>query len=142
MHPIEETLGQISPFLHRIFTNLEKDNIDASNFQLDHVCYRVETQETYLTLKKMLSKYGSILSQEEVGGRLISTFKLKQPIIYKTREIDCIELPSPKEGSFYEQGYEHAEFVIDEKFSQFINRHPTVNFSTRAISKKQILTLA
>ena len=84
----------------------------------------------------MLSKYGSILSQEEVGGRLISTFKLKQPIIYKTREIDCIELPSPKEGSFYEQGYEHAEFVIDEKFSQFINRHPTVNFSTRAISKK------
>ena len=115
MHPIEEKLGPISPFLQRIFTNLEKDHLDVSNFELDHICYRVETLPIYLSLKKMLSQQGPILSEEEVGGRLISTFKLNKPIIYQRRQINCIELPSPKQGSFYEQGYEHVEFVINEK---------------------------
>ena len=35
------------------------------------------------------------------------------------REISVVELPSPKQGTFYPTGLEHAEFVIEESFEDY-----------------------
>ncbi|PIZ95019.1 MAG: hypothetical protein COX80_05185 [Candidatus Magasanikbacteria bacterium CG_4_10_14_0_2_um_filter_33_14] len=135
MSNLKELLGDVSPFLERLFLLLKKDHIDVSNYELDHVCYRVETMKRYKELKKKLKRYGDLLSETEIGGRPISTFKLYKPLQFANRNIYCIELPAPKDNSFYKEGYEHAEFVIDLSFQDFMNLYRRVNFETKALSK-------
>ncbi|MFT7615249.1 MAG: putative metalloenzyme YecM [Candidatus Woesearchaeota archaeon] len=133
---IETLLGNVHSFLDTVFLKLVDEKIDISTYELDHVCYRVERQSQYQQLKNELGKLGELLSEEQIGGRPISTFKLTKPIIYKDREIWCVELPSPKEEKFYATGFEHVEFVIDTDFEMFMKAHPNQQFSTRAISKE------
>lgn len=135
MSPVEALLGDASPFLIRLFSCLKKDKINVSHYELDHICYRVETVEKYFELKEKLSAYGELLSEKEIAGRPISTFKLKRPIKFANRNIYCLELPAPKEGSNYQEGYEHGEFVIDTNFQDFMDLHKYVNFDTKAKDK-------
>jgi len=34
-------------FLDNVFSSLDKVGIDVSNFFLDHICYRMESEEAY-----------------------------------------------------------------------------------------------
>lgn len=132
---IHNILGTPEPFLLEIFRNLKMDSVDISRCTLDHLCYRVETYERYSLLKTQLLEAGTLLTESEIGGRPIASFKLSQPIVFKNRAIDVIELPAPKKGSFYLEGYEHVEFVIDVDFETFIKKYPQVEFDKRAIKK-------
>ena len=136
MHPIHHLLESPSPFLDRLFAALEKAKVGVSNYELDHLCYRVESRERYEELKAALSTLGKLLSEKEIGGRPIATFKLKEPILYQGRRIWCLEIPSPKPGSPYPEGYEHAEFVIHQCFPDFMGQHPTADFDTMALGKR------
>lgn len=133
---METILGPITPFLDRIFQLLDQDGIDVSQYELDHVCYRVETEEEYEHLKTLLHSLGDLLTESLIGGRPIATFKLFEPIQCKGRKIWCVELPSPKTGSPYSAGYEHVEFVIDQSFAEFMGRYSTLSFKTKGMSKK------
>lgn len=128
-------LGDVNNFLAKVFDALSRDGVDVSGCELDHVCYRVETSERYGELKQKLASQGELLVESEVGGRLIATYKLRQPILYQTRKIECVELPSPKKGTVYAEGLEHAEFVIGVDFENFMKAYPLVNFDTSALSK-------
>lgn len=136
MEPIEDILGRSEEFLGKIFSSLQGDGIDVADYELDHICYRVETQERYEELRDVLYSCGEMLIESEINGRMISTFKLDEPIEYQGREIYCVELPSPKRGSPYPEGYEHVEFVIDREFDEFMNLYPEVEFETKALCKK------
>ncbi|MCB0550239.1 MAG: VOC family protein [Phaeodactylibacter sp.] len=136
MHPIHHLLGDPTPFLDRLFAALEEEAIDVSTCELDHLCYRVESIQRYQELKASLSEMGELLSEKEIGGRPIAAFKLKDPLQYKSRRIWCLEIPAPKAGSFYPEGYEHAEFVIRQCFPDFIGQYPAANFDTKALIKR------
>lgn len=101
----------------------------------DHLCYRVETQERYEELKKELLNFGELAAETMVSGRMISIIDLKKPIIWESFEIKCIELPAPKQGSFYSEGFEHAEFVITE-LDDFIEKHKELPFNTKAMGRE------
>ena len=133
---LEQHLGNISEFLSRIFFGLKKDNIDVSNYECDHICYRVETKERYAELKLILSQYGESLGESIINGRPIDTFKLKEPIIFDDKVVSCVELPSPKKESYYLEGLEHVEFVIDVSFDEFMKKYPDLRFDIGGISKK------
>lgn len=135
-HPMESILGPITPFLDRIFHLLDQDGIDISPYELDHVCYRVETEEEYERLKTLLQPLGEMLTEPLIGGRYIATFKMIEPIQYKERKIWCLELPSPKTGSPYKEGYEHVEFVIDKPFEEFMSLYSSLTFKTKGMSKE------
>lgn len=126
----------INDFLTNIFNNLSNDKIDVSNFELDHICYRVESEERYFYYKNILLKYGKILSENIIGWREITTFKLDEPIIYKNRQISVLELPSPKVWSDYKEWFEHIEFVIKESFEEFIKKYNYISFDLKDINKK------
>ncbi|MBX2872739.1 MAG: VOC family protein [Saprospiraceae bacterium] len=132
---LEQILGPITPFLDQIFQHLTEDNILVNNYELDHICYRVANEERYLELKHQLADHGELLTESIIGGRLISTFKLHQPYRYQNREIQCLELPAPKEGSPYPEGFEHAEFVIQESFEVFMSKYSHLTFKTKGIQK-------
>jgi len=104
MHPIYQLLGDPTPFLDQIFSFLKQAGINMSTNELDHICYRVETIDRYLLLKEELDQLGTLLVESNINGRAIATYKLHQAITYQKRTISCIELPSPKEGSFYSEG--------------------------------------
>lgn len=132
---IEQILGPITPFLDRLFEHLQEDEIEVSQFELDHICYRVETLQRYQELVQQLSPLGDLLTETMIGGRPISTFKLLTPIEYQDRTIYCLELPAPKVGSPYLEGFEHAEFVIDVPFAEFMNKYSKCKFKMKGMQK-------
>lgn len=132
---MDKLLGNINSFLDNIFQGLEKLNIDVSNRQLDHLCYRVATIEEYNTKKDQLLDLGLLLTEADVNGRPIATFKLNEPIIYNSRKIELLELPAPKKNANYQSGLEHVEFVIEEGLDYWIEKYPDIHFETSGIAK-------
>ncbi|KAJ3138821.1 nucleolar pre-ribosomal-associated protein 1 [Physocladia obscura] len=131
---------------------------------LDHLCLRVATVAEYTAFKAAFKAIGAkLLTEADVAGRSISTFKLPTSaaihvddpnwvgspvsegennganVEFKsksqsfpsgfgpqgTRVVSVIELPSPKPGSPYETGWEHAEFALSSLYvsddSQYIS---------------------
>lgn len=136
MNNISSLLWNYTLFLDSIFNDLEKIKIDVSNFELDHICYRVSSNLKYDYLKNELINYGSLLTENIISGRKISTFKLEEPIIYKNRKISILEIPSPKKWSDYKDWFEHVEFVIDLWFTDFMNKYSNIGFITKDLSKE------
>lgn len=123
-------------FLDRVFMWLEKCQIDVSGYELDHLCYRVSTQEAYEFFKNSMSSRADMLAENMIAWRPIVTYKLYTPVVYKNREIYVIEFPAPKTWSDYEEWFEHVEFVISVGFEEFIQTHSLVTFDTKDISKE------
>lgn len=129
-------LGEHTSFLEKIFAALERDRIDVSKYELDHICYRVASEERYRELKTELIEFGDSLGETLISGRAIAKFKLRDPILFEDREIDCLELPAPKKNNTYSEGYEHVEFVIDLEFDAFMAKYPQIDFDKKAVSKE------
>jgi len=132
---INKILWNPEEFIENIFEKIKEKWIDVSEFELDHICYRVETLEKYIELKKNLLGIWKLLIENIIWWREISTFKLNEPIVYKNRKIFIIELPSPKKGSKYDEWYEHIEFVINEGFNDFMNKYNKIEFKKKALNK-------
>lgn len=123
-------------FLKKVFSKLEESNIDIINLELDHICYRVDTKEKYIKYKQEILKNSELLSENIISWRNISTFKLNNPIVYKNRKIRILELPEPKEWSYYDEWFEHIEFVIKDSFKDFIEKYNNLEFITKSCNKK------
>ncbi|WP_020571898.1 VOC family protein [Neolewinella persica] len=108
-----------TPFLHQLFTFLEPSPGALDHLVLDHICYRVATVSVYEDLRSSLLKDNRLLVESPINGRRIATFRMATPFRFKQREIWLLELPEPKPGSPYPEGYEHAEFVTDRPLPQF-----------------------
>ena len=131
-----DIFNSVESFLEKIFLNLGKDKIDVSDFELDHICYRVETLQEYDKLKKELDKTAKLLGETKVKKRFIATYKLSKPIIFRGRKINLLEIPQPSEHAFYKKGWQHVEFVIEEDFQAFMDKYPNVNFKKENIDKE------
>jgi len=132
----KETLhNQAQSFLNQVFKDIKSTPINVDEFELDHICYRVETNERYQELKTIMQEISDLISENTISNRLIQTFKLNQPIEYQDRDIWIIEIPAPKESSFYTEGFEHAEFVINQELHSFMSLYPDIEFNTKSITK-------
>ncbi len=123
-------------FLETMFALLERMRVDVSGFLMDHVCYRVATLERYATLKTELSILCDEPYESLVNGRPISVFVLRTPFRIGERIISCIELPAPKPGADYPEGWEHAEFVVDEPLPHFESRYDELPFDHKGMDKQ------
>lgn len=124
---IDEIVGDVNLFLGKIFLNIQKAGFDFNELdELDHIAYRVESDERYDEFKQQIGNYAENLSEVMFGGRLISVFKLKTPIEYKDYKIDCIELMAPKENNTFKEGLEHAEFVISLNLADYHDKYKDI----------------
>lgn len=128
-------LGDPAHFLDRVFAALAQDAIDVSQYELDHICYRVASPGRYEELRAALLPLGELLTEKLINGRPIASFKLHSPLVYQDRKIDGLELPSPKPGSPYPEGYEHVEFVVPEGLEAFQKRYAHLSFDTKGLHK-------
>lgn len=108
-----------TPFLSNLLSQLEPLPGTLDHLPIDHLCYRVETRQHYLDLKAQLLDDNELLVESPIKGRLISTFRMAQPFRHAAREIWLLELPEPKAGSPYPEGWEHVEFVTDLPLADF-----------------------
>lgn len=126
--------SSLAGFLDKVFDALSDDGINVVACELDHVCWRVESEESYAKWKEILNKKGNLLSEAIIAQRPISTFRLHKPLHYLGREIQLVELPAPGKKQ-YAEGWEHAEFVIQESFQDFMDRNEEVQFDTSSMLK-------
>lgn len=112
------------PFLVRLLAAVEHDLPEAAHWPLDHLCYRVDSAERYTAMKQVLCENGVLLAESLIGGRPIATYRLHHPLRFQERSIHVIEVPSPKPGSAYSEGWEHAEFVVDVPLATLVETYP------------------
>lgn len=84
----------------------------VKHLSIDHAGLRFGDKSDVDRLREELSHHGHCFSAEIVNGREILLFQLNEPLQFGHWNIHSIELPYPKPGHDYEDGWEHIEFVI------------------------------
>jgi uncharacterized protein len=150
VHPCEAVVGSVRPWLGAILnecisTGISKDYLVRK--EIDHFCFRCKSNDEYIDVRSRLTsnQIGSLLVEDMIGGRPISTILLSKPYVYETWEIPCIEVTCPKPGIVHKAGLEHIEVTIGgeedgflqskEKLLQFVAQHPSIDFDLKAIDK-------
>ncbi len=134
----DQFVNEADIFLNQIFLEMQKKDIQIfSHWNIDHLCYRVNSEEHYRIQKNNFLKFSTLIIESEVNGRLISTFKLHQKIYFKEWVIDVVELPAPKKGKITIEGFEHIEIVIDRPFQEIIQQYSLRGcvFDTKGLQK-------
>lgn len=133
---LQKIIGDYDVFLAEIKLGIAQSGISIRDLaQLDHICYRTETNEQYEAKKQQLKSVAKLLGEVSVAGRPISTFKLLEPLMWYDQRIDAIELPAPKASSPYPEGLEHAEFVIFDSLEEFMTKYSHLEFDTKSIGR-------
>jgi uncharacterized protein len=134
---IKAIIGDYKSFLGKIFKNISGAGFRLDEFEeLDHIAYRVESNEKYEEMKAKLEKFSLNFQEVEISGRPIAVFKLLKPISYNEYKVNCLELPAPREGKFFKEGLEHAEFVIKNTFRDFLRKHKNIDFDMSKIERE------
>lgn len=135
---IKKIIGDYKIFLDKIFSNLEGAGFKFSEFrELDHLGYRVESLERYYELKKSLAEFCETYSDKEFAGRPVLVCKLKAPLVYGEFKIEGIEVLAPKINNKFKEGLEHAEFVMETTFEEFLEKHKDIKFNLDAYGRRE-----
>lgn len=119
-------------FLKDLFEQCQSSEVNIpSHWDIDHLCYRVESDDSYERRKVQMAQIGRLCVESLVAGRMISTFVLNKPIEYKQWKISLIELPAPKPGKAVEEGFEHIEIVCDLPFESVLDMFPKAVFNLK-----------
>jgi uncharacterized protein len=150
VHPCEAVIGSVRPWLGAILNECISKGISKEYLvrkEIDHFCFRCKSNDEYIDVKSRLTSnhIGSLLVEDMIGGRPISTILLSKPYVYETWEIPCIEVTCPKPGKVHQAGLEHIEVTIGgeedgflhskEKLLQFVAQYPSIDFDLKAIDK-------
>ena len=119
------------------FFSLAEDyyKIDTQALVIDHICWRCASQQDYEDMERKLLNIGSLFHKNVHNGRPISLIDLDEAIHYGDQHIKLIELPAPKVGKDFPNGFEHAEFVFDMGLATLVNRYSELPWNTTNIGK-------
>lgn len=105
------------------------------HWDIDHLCFRVDSLESYELYKENFVQLGTLLTESDVNGRPISTFELNYPIRFQSWLIRLIELPAPKKGKITKTGFEHIEIVIDRSLVSLQKEYSHLNWDSSGMIK-------
>ena len=125
---MSEFKKQGEDFFNSLAMEMNRMDLPIGHLKVDHLCFRVQTQEEYKFYKGQLEECSQMLTEEQVNGRAIATFRLFEGFNTLSGLISLLELPSPKPGVDYKTGFEHAEFLIRESLQTFQKRFPAIQF--------------
>ena len=120
--------------LYEAFLQFEKNilqlatemNLILSDFEVDHIAFRVNQCKTAKSYLDIFVKYGEVISDNVINGRAIYLIELEQPILLLGQDVQIIELPFPKGKVYPQESWEHIEVVIpflaEESCEQWVER--------------------
>lgn len=133
---MKQIIGEFEAFVENVNDGLTRCGIDRSELaMMDHICYRVETNERYDEMKQKLGERAVLLGETEISGRLIATFECEEPLQAGGWQVPYIELPQPKDGAPYPEGLEHVELVTVRSLAQFEAMHSDLPFDHKGMGK-------
>lgn len=77
-----EHFVQFRTFEHNIQQLAEIMHLDFSQYEIDYIALRVNTEQSAKYWLTLLLKYGTILSDNLVNGRIIYLIKLDSPLLF------------------------------------------------------------
>ena len=100
--------------------------VNLSDYEIDHLALRVNSEQNAKNWQTVLLKCGKILSDNVVNGRPIYLIQLERPLVFAGQFVDIIELPFPKNKQYPQETWEHIEivmpFLTNESNEQWIKR--------------------
>lgn len=131
-----EFQNQAVKFLVQLFDDLEKNSVKLDpNWDVDHLCYRVDSVALYEACKKDFSQFADLLIESDVNGRPIATYKLVHPLQFRNWQIQLVELPAPKKSKPVATGFEHIEVVCDAGFDVLSERFKHLKLDLGGLQK-------
>lgn len=124
-------------FLNLFFEQIEKAGLNISGLPLDHIAYQASSAEDYEQMLPEFSNLGELVSEEIIGDRRVAVFRLNEPIQYKNCQIPALELIEPKAGQVCDSAFQHAEFVIDKPFEEYIRQYPNIQWDTSSMHRDE-----
>lgn len=79
---------------------------------IDHIALRVNDLALAQQWRSCLAADATLLSDNEINGRPIYLYELKQPLTVLGQTVAVVELPFPTEKQYPQQGWEHIEMVV------------------------------
>lgn len=126
-----------SDFLEALFARLQEVGVEIPwDWEIDHLCYRVDSVSRYEELKNQFARFGELLIESEVNGRMIATYKLTEPIAFRGWKVGLVELPSPKPSKKVPEGFEHIEVVAPVPLAELEKRYAHLELDRSGLSKK------
>lgn len=123
-------------FLQALFSDLQTNGIELPPaWEIDHLCYRVDSPKRYLELKSEFADFADLLTESEVKGRPIATFRLQTAIHFRGWQIPLVELPAPKPSKPTPEGFEHIEVVCDLPFSELEKKFGHLHLDRSGLEK-------
>jgi hypothetical protein len=128
--------SQAIDFLNQLYIDLKSLSATfPKHWHIDHICYRTSTNAQYVSLKKAFLDFSDLMIESPINGRNISTFALREPLIFNEHHIYNVELPEPKPGSQYQDGFEHIEMVCDKPLNSLPTLYPQLHWKPQSGNK-------
>ena len=99
-------------FEQKIQALAQQINLDLNQYEIDHLSLRVNSAQGACAWLALLLNYGTVLSDNQVNGRVIYLIALAEPLYLTGRPIDIVELPLPKDKAYPKETWEHIEVVV------------------------------
>ena len=99
-------------FEQKIQALAQQINLDLNQYEIDHLSLRVNSAQRACAWLALLLNYGTVLSDNQVNGRVIYLIVLAEPLYLAGRPIDIVELPFPKDKAYPKETWEHIEVVV------------------------------
>ena len=99
-------------FEQKIQALAQQINLDLNQYEIDHLSLRVNSAQRACAWLALLLNYGTVLSDNQVNGRVIYLIALAEPLYLTGRPIDIVELPLPKDKAYPKETWEHIEVVV------------------------------
>lgn len=99
-------------FEQKIQALAQQINLDLNQYEIDHLSLWVNSVQRACAWLALLLNYGTVLSDNQVNGRVIYLIALAEPLYLTGRPIDIVELPLPKDKAYPKETWEHIEVVV------------------------------
>ncbi|THA06444.1 VOC family protein [Rodentibacter pneumotropicus] len=117
---------ELEDFERKIQALANMMSINLSDYEIDHIALRANSEQKAKNWLTHLVKYGRILSDNIINGRPIYLIQLEKPLAFAGQFVDVIELPFPKNKQYPQETWEHIEIVVpflaDESTEAWVER--------------------
>ncbi len=124
-------------FFNLFFKHIQNAGLDISGLSLDHLAYQAASKQDYEQHLSEFSELGELVSEEIIGDRRVAVIKLDEPLIYKNYSVPALELIEPKEGQKCKSDFQHAEFVVNQPFENYIAQYPDLAWDTSSMGRDE-----
>ena len=122
-------MDDITNFLDELFEVIRQTGIDVSDLKIDHIAYSASSTEEYEALLPKFLQNGQLIKEAIISDRRAAIIKLNSPIIYKNHSITAMEVIEPIKGEKSLNGWEHAEFLVND-YDSILSKYPNLSWNT------------